>query len=82
MTRRTSLNLDFDLVARAKDVLGTTATTETIHEALREVVRQARIRRLAAHRFDMTPDQLEQLRAPRTASASSVAAEKRSSGAR
>jgi Arc/MetJ family transcription regulator len=38
--KRTSLNLDLDLVARAREVLETDTTTETIHRALQEVVRR------------------------------------------
>ena len=64
VVRRTSVNLDFDLVEEAKDVLGTRETTETIHKALREVVRQDRLRRLSARRFDLTDGELKQLRTP------------------
>jgi Arc/MetJ family transcription regulator len=35
---KTALRLDDDLLARARDVLGTTTATETIHAALAEVV--------------------------------------------
>ncbi len=65
MVKRTSLNLDFELVAEAKQVLNTRETTETIHRALRDVVRQARLRRLAARRFDLSSDELQRLRTPR-----------------
>lgn len=44
--RRTSMNLDLELVQQAKGELGTNGTTETVHAALREVVRRARIERL------------------------------------
>ena len=64
MVKRTSLNLDFDLLNEAKQVLETRETTETIHRALEEVVRQARLRRLSARRFDMTNEELKQLRTP------------------
>jgi Arc/MetJ family transcription regulator len=37
--KRTSMNLDRELVRAAAEVLGTDGTTETVHEALREVVR-------------------------------------------
>jgi Arc/MetJ family transcription regulator len=37
--RKTALLLDDDLVARAKEILGTATTTETLAEALREVIR-------------------------------------------
>lgn len=64
--KRTSLNLDLDLVADARGVLGTSGTTDTVHEALREVVRRERLRRLAEWTFDdLTPEVLEELRRPR-----------------
>jgi len=37
--RKTALLLDDELVAQVKDLLGTTTTTETIAEAMREVIR-------------------------------------------
>ena len=64
MIKRTSLNLDFELLNEAKQVLETRETTETIHRALSEVVRQARLRRLSARRFEMTNEELKQLRTP------------------
>lgn len=68
MKRRTSLNLDVDLVAQARDVLGTNGTTETVHRALEDVIRRERLRQLAAETFDdLTPEVLDQLRRPRTA---------------
>jgi hypothetical protein len=53
--RRTSLNLNFELVERAKGELGTRTTTDTIHRALEEVVRRARLRQLADWKFDDPP---------------------------
>jgi Arc/MetJ family transcription regulator len=68
MKRRTSLNLDVDLVAEAREVLGTNGTTETIHRALQDVIRREHLRRLAAETFeDLTPEALEDLRRWRTA---------------
>jgi Arc/MetJ family transcription regulator len=37
--RKTALLLDDELVAQVKALLGTTTTTETIAEAMREVIR-------------------------------------------
>ena len=37
--RKTALLLDDELVAQGKELLGTTTTTETISEAMREVIR-------------------------------------------
>ena len=72
MTRRTSLNLDFDLVEEAKAILDTRETTETIHRALSEVVRQARLQRLAKRRFDLRDADLSDLRRSRTDESATV----------
>lgn len=37
--KKTALLLDQDLVAQVRSLLGTKSTTDTIHEALREVIR-------------------------------------------
>ena len=47
MVKRTSLNLDLDLVADARSVLNTRGTTDTIHRALEDVVRRDRLQALA-----------------------------------
>jgi Arc/MetJ family transcription regulator len=66
MIKRTSLNLDLDLVARARGVLETRTTTETIHRALEEAVRRDELRKLAEWDLGgMTLDDLERLRQPR-----------------
>jgi Arc/MetJ family transcription regulator len=39
MARKTALLIDDALVAQVREILGTGSTTETIHEALREVIR-------------------------------------------
>jgi len=62
MIKRTSLNLDLDLVAKARDVLDARTTTETIHRALEEVVRREALKRLAEWRPDMTLEDLRRLR--------------------
>ncbi len=80
MTKRTSLNLDFELLDEAKQVLETSATTETIHRALREVVRQARLQRLAKRRFAVSDDELAALRAPRTANEAAVSLKAKTAG--
>jgi hypothetical protein len=56
--RRTSLNLNLELVEQAKAELGTRGTTDTIHSALEEVVRRARVQGLldwTAKRFSEPP---------------------------
>ena len=66
MIRRTSLNLDLDLVAKAREVLETRTTTDTIHRALEEVVRREELRELAAWDLGgMTLEDLERIRQPR-----------------
>lgn len=67
MIKRTSLNLDLDLVAQAREILGSNGTTETVHRALQDVVRQEKLRRLTEYDFsELTPDVLDRLRATRT----------------
>jgi hypothetical protein len=46
MIKGTSLYIDLDLVGRARDVLGTRTTTETVHRALEGVVRLDALKRL------------------------------------
>ena len=67
--KRTSINLDLDLVSQARDVLKTRTATETVHGALEEVVRREAFRRLAEWDLDgLTLEDLDRLRgrAPRT----------------
>ena len=63
MTKRTTLNLDTELLDEAAVILATEGNTETIHAALRDVVRRARLRRLAKRDFSsLTPELLGELR--------------------
>jgi hypothetical protein len=60
--KRTSLNLDLDLVGRARDVLGTNGTTDTVHRALEDVVRREKLRRLSEWTFEhMSDEEIERL---------------------
>ena len=59
MIKRTSLNLDMSLVDEARAVLGSNGTTETVHKALEEVVRQAKRRELVSMTFDFDNDEIE-----------------------
>ena len=43
--KRTSINLDLELVAEARGIFGTKNTTDTVHTALREAVRRERLKR-------------------------------------
>ena len=65
VVKRTNINLDMDLVEQAAHELGTRRTTDTVHEALRDVVARARRVGLAQRNFeDLTPDSLDALRHP------------------
>jgi Arc/MetJ family transcription regulator len=59
--KRTSLNLRLDLVAQAREILGTNGTTDTVNRALEEIVRREKLRSLAEWRFDLTPEEEERL---------------------
>jgi Arc/MetJ family transcription regulator len=62
MIKRTSLNLDLDLVAKAREALGSNGTTDTIHRALEEVVRREKLRRLTEYDFsELTEEVREQI---------------------
>jgi Arc/MetJ family transcription regulator len=64
--RRTSMNLDVDLVREAGEALGTSRTTDTVHEAMRQVVLRERRRRLADNDLpDLSLAELERLRRAR-----------------
>lgn len=63
--RRTSLNLDFELVEQAREVLHTSGTTDTVHRALEEVIRSEALRRLTEWDLGgMTLEDLERMRQP------------------
>ena len=65
VVRRTNINLDMDLVQQAARELGTERTTDTVHQALRDVVARSRRARLAQRDFeDLTPEALEAMRRP------------------
>jgi Arc/MetJ family transcription regulator len=66
MVRRTTINLDTDLVAEAREVLKTRNTTDTVHDALRDVVRRERLKRLGEWDLGgMTLEDLEEMRRSR-----------------
>ena len=66
MIKRTSINLDLELVAEARGIFGTKNTTDTVHTALREVVRREKLKALSKMRFDHMPDGwLDELRTRR-----------------
>jgi Arc/MetJ family transcription regulator len=65
MVRRTTINLNAELVTQAREVLKTKNTTDTVHGALREVVRRDRLRRLAERDWGMTLEDLKEIRRSR-----------------
>jgi Arc/MetJ family transcription regulator len=66
MIKRTSLNLDFDLVAQAREILSTRTTTDTVHRALEDVIRRDALKRLTEWDLGgMTLEDLERMRQPR-----------------
>jgi Arc/MetJ family transcription regulator len=46
--RRTTLDIDEDMLAKAREILGTSGIKDTVDEALREIVRREAGRRLIA----------------------------------
>ena len=65
--KRTSMILDPELVGEAKQILGTSTATDTVHRALEEIVRRERLKSLAAWDLGgMTLDDLWEMRKPRT----------------
>ena len=67
MRKHTTIDLDIEIVREAGTVLGTTKTTETIHEALREVVRRRRRMDFLNLRPALTLEDLDAMRAHRFA---------------
>jgi Arc/MetJ family transcription regulator len=63
----TTLDLDRELLREAADALGTRRTTDTVHAALREVVRRRQRAWLARRDFSELEDHLPALRATRGA---------------
>jgi Arc/MetJ family transcription regulator len=64
--KRTTVNLDTELVGEAREILGARNTTDTVRQALREVVRREHLRRLSEHKWGMTLEDLKEMRKPRT----------------
>jgi len=65
MIKHTTLNLDTELVNRARQVLGTKTITETVNQALEDVVRRDAMRWLAEQDFSELIEELPTLRAQR-----------------
>ena len=67
MRKHTTIDLDRELVAEARQVLGTTTATETIHAALAEVVRVRRRMAILELHPALTLADLDAMRAHRFA---------------
>jgi Arc/MetJ family transcription regulator len=65
MRKHTTIDLDSELFAEARRVLGTTTTTETIQAALADVVRRHRRMEILALHPALTLTDLDALRAHR-----------------
>jgi Arc/MetJ family transcription regulator len=63
---RTTLDLDEELIEKARELAGVETKTAAIEEALREFInerrRQALINRFGTGKIDMTPEELTELR--------------------
>jgi len=67
MRKHTTIDLDANLVGQARELLGTTTTTETIHAALAEVVRGRRRLAILTLQPALTLADLDAMRAHRFA---------------
>jgi Arc/MetJ family transcription regulator len=67
MRKHTTIDLDAELVGQARQVLGTSTTTDTIHAALAEVVRARRRMGIADLQPALTLADLDAMRAHRFA---------------
>ena len=66
MTRRTTIEMDEDLLSRARAVLGTSGIKDTVDAALTDVVRREQLRRFAdevvtGKLFEMDPTLRDQM---------------------
>jgi Arc/MetJ family transcription regulator len=64
--KRTTINLDLDLLDEASETLGTSRMTETVHAAMADVVRRRKLEALTRMEFPgMTLEKLKEMRRPR-----------------
>lgn len=65
--KRTTINLDVELLEEASQALGTSQMTETVHAAMSDVVRRRKLESLSRRRFpDLTLESIEANRRPRS----------------
>ncbi|NLT06376.1 MAG: type II toxin-antitoxin system VapB family antitoxin [Solirubrobacterales bacterium] len=64
--KRTTINLDLDLLDEAAEALGTSRMTDTVHAAMGEAVRRRKLEALTEMKLpDLTLELLEEMRRPR-----------------
>jgi len=64
--KRTTINLDLDLLDEASDALGTSRMTDTVHAAMTEVVRRRKLEALTKLELPgMSLEKLKEMRRPR-----------------
>lgn len=68
---RTTVSLDDDLLHEARQALGTTGVSDTVNAALAATVRQAKLAGFDVRVFDVTDDDIAEVRAERPASGAS-----------
>lgn len=65
--KRTTINLDLDLLDEASDALGTSRMTDTVHAAMEAAVRRQRLESLARRDFpDLSLESIKEMRRPRS----------------
>ncbi|MDQ3274015.1 MAG: hypothetical protein M3Q39_03015 [Actinomycetota bacterium] len=67
---RTTVNIDGELLDQARRALGTKAVTTTVNAALAAAVRQARLEAFDVRLFDVTDEEIAEVRRDRTGGAS------------
>lgn len=65
--KRTTINIDLDLLAEAAGALGTERMTDTVHAAMTEAVRRRQLERVNELEFpDLTLESIKEMRRPRS----------------
>jgi len=63
--KRTTINLDLDLLEEASELLGTARMTDTVHAAMGDVVRRRKLEEVTRLRFpDLTLQSIKEGRRP------------------
>jgi Arc/MetJ family transcription regulator len=65
--KRTTMNVDVDLLEEAADALGTSRMTDTVHAAMNDVVRRRKLEALTKLEVpDLDWETIKKMRRPRT----------------